>query len=133
MNKTRFMNMLDEQCSVLKELTRGKGEEYSRSEDQLANFKRQAQELGVSPEVILFVYLNKHLDSIKNYVNSTSGRVKTGPLPTLSEPITSRIDDAVLYLILLKAMCVEKQEAQYAEKHDIPIAATGLSYPPGVR
>lgn len=101
MKKERFQRLLVEQHEELKRLTAGKGEEYARSDDQLANFKRQALELEVGPEKILAVYLNKHLDAIKTFL-------KTGT--NLSEPIGGRIDDAILYLILLKALIIDRYE-----------------------
>lgn len=107
MLKARFRALIVQQCEKLQALTATKGEEYVRSDDdQLANFKRQAAELATTPEKILAVYLNKHLDSIKTYIKA---KVPGQPL-TLSEPIEGRIDDAILYLLLLKAMIVEQDE-----------------------
>ena len=107
MNKERFQNLIKQQADILYALTASKGEEYSRSDtDQLANFRRQGAELGVEPESIIGVYLNKHLDSIKTYI-----RMKTAKsVPQMSEPIEGRIDDAILYLLLLKASVVDQQE-----------------------
>jgi hypothetical protein len=103
LKKERFQRLLKDQLATLQALSTTKGEEYARAaDDQLANFKRQAEELGVSQDKILAVFLNKHLDAIKYYI-------KTGE--TLSEPIEGRIDDAVLYLVMLKAMIVEAYEA----------------------
>jgi hypothetical protein len=81
------------------ELTRSKGREYANSDDQLANFKRLSTQLGPSPAAIAYVYLAKHLDSIQSHIRS--------PERDLSEPIAGRIDDAILYLILLKALLDE--------------------------
>lgn len=100
MDKREFRRLLDETHQTLVQLTSSKGEEYSRDTDQLANFKRQAEELNATPEKILMVYLNKHLDAIKSFV-------KTGKL--YSEPIGGRIDDAILYLILLKGIVLDDQ------------------------
>lgn len=100
MDKREFRNLLDATYQSLVDLTASKGEEYSRDTDQLANFKRQAEELNATPEKILMVYLNKHLDSIKSFV-------KTGKVH--SEPIEGRIDDAILYLILLKGIVQDDQ------------------------
>ena len=81
------------------ELTRSKGREYANSDDQLANFKRLAKRLGLSPAQVCMVYLTKHLDSVDSWVRN--------PAQDLSEPIEGRIDDAILYLILLKAIASE--------------------------
>ena len=96
MNKNQFRLMLDATHNNLVSMTATKGEEYSRdNDDQLANFKRQAADLGVSSIMVLAVYLNKHLDAIKSFIKN--GR-------EFSEPIGGRIDDSILYLILLKGL-----------------------------
>jgi len=111
MNKTRFRTLIDQQAVALHNLSASKGEEYSRSDDdQLANFKRQGAEFGMNPEQVLAIYLNKHLDSIKTWVKNQTLPTQ----PVLSEPIEGRIDDAILYLLLLKAMIVEKKEEERA-------------------
>ena len=104
MHKIEFRCLIDSVYLSLIDLTTTKGEEYSRDADQLANFKRQAEELNATPEKILMVYLNKHLDSIKSFV-------KTGKVH--SEPIEGRIDDAILYLILLKGIVQDDQNRFY--------------------
>ena len=106
MRKDHFINILQELHTNLMAMTKTKGEEYSRDDDQLANFKRQGVQLGLRPEVVWFVYFNKHLDAIISYINSSSGATFA-----LSEPIEGRIDDAILYLALLKAMVIEKKSS----------------------
>ena len=96
MNSTEFVDRyLLPTTERLVDLTRTKGREYANSDDQLANFKRLGEQLGLSPEKVIMVYMTKHLDSIHSYVRN--------PEQDLSEPIDGRIDDAILYLILLKA------------------------------
>jgi hypothetical protein len=56
---------------------------------------------GVTPEQVWVVFFNKHLDAIKYYCRH--GKV-------LSESLDERIDDAILYLLLLKALYHEHQE-----------------------
>ncbi len=102
MNKEQFRDVLVSIHANMVSLTESKGEEYARSDDQLANFKRQAAELDTTPDKILMVYLNKHLDAIKN-------RVVGGPDTKMSETIYGRIDDAMLYLALLQAMYIEQE------------------------
>lgn len=98
MNGSDFRQLLDDTSTRLRELTASKGIEYANSDDQLANFKRLSQRLGLSPEAVILVYLAKHLDAIDSFVRT--GRVH-------SEPIVGRIDDAILYLVLLKAQIAE--------------------------
>jgi hypothetical protein len=103
MNKIEFKKLIRDQFKRIEELTASKGEEYSQSSDQLANFRRQSWELDLPAEKVLLVYLNKHLDSIRAYATHPDSA-------TMSEPIDGRIDDAILYLLLLKAMVVERRE-----------------------
>jgi hypothetical protein len=87
----------------LEKLSATKGMEYRQDnlDNVHDNFDRQALEMDMPSEKVLMTFLNKHLDSIKTYIKrSTSGEV----YPTPSEPIYGRVDDAILYLLLLKAM-----------------------------
>lgn len=102
MNKADFLAVLDDTAENLRCLTESKGREYAGSADQLANFKRLGETLGMPPEAVLLVYLTKHLDSINSYVREL-------PEPAPSEPITGRIDDAILYLVLLKALIFDHE------------------------
>ena len=89
MRKDRFQQLLIQTHEQMLKLTASKGEEYANNEasglaDQHANFKRLAEELGLTPEQVLSVYLTKHLDAVKSYLRV--GR-------EFSEPIDGRIDD----------------------------------------
>lgn len=107
MKKEDFQELLRETHRRMLELTASKGEEYSRDQDQLANFKRSAAETGIMPEQVWLIFYNKHADAIKNYLRRLKLFSESEVAISLSEPIESRIDDAVLYLILLKAMIRE--------------------------
>lgn len=83
-----------------------KGIEYRHdNDDRLDNFKRVAQATGTTPEQCLHVYLSKHMDAISNFI-----RRGANPSKQLSEPIEGRIDDAIVYLLLLKGMVLEKRK-----------------------
>lgn len=99
MKTSAFVDLMTETNRQLLDLTSSKGREYAGSTDQLANFKRLGESLGMSPSAILWVYMSKHLDSICTHIKC--------PKAGLSEPITGRINDAILYLHLLKAIEVE--------------------------
>jgi hypothetical protein len=99
-NRSDFDYLLHQTFRHLSDLTESKGREYAGSADQLANFKRLADRLCLEPEQVLLVYLAKHLDAIDTYVRDYSAHTE----PVLSEPIEGRIDDAILYLCLLKAL-----------------------------
>ena len=110
MNHQTFKNIIDQTFATMHNLTASKGVEYANSDDQLANFKRSSGELGLSPEAVNLVFLTKHIDSIKNFVRS-GGKSE-------SEPIFGRIDDAILYLILLKSIITEKQTVNPVMEED---------------
>lgn len=98
-----FRSLLDQIHVDLVKLTESKGREYAASVDQLANFKRQGVALDLAPEMVLMVYLSKHMDTIREYCKGRAdGR--------LSEPIESRILDAILYLCLLLAFVREETD-----------------------
>jgi hypothetical protein len=101
MKQEQFLSILDETLKSLRSLSLSKGREYANdSEDSLSNFKRLGKQLGLPPEAVTLVFLTKHLDSISSYIRSLQGQGNY----TSSEPIEGRIDDAILYLILLKAL-----------------------------
>lgn len=102
MNKFEFQRVLNQTFETMRQITNSKGIEYARDEDQLANFKR-GSEVGCSPLQTNMVFLSKHMDSIKSYVKGCHNALSA---PS-SEPIEGRIDDAILYLVLLKANMVE--------------------------
>lgn len=102
-DKTGFDREIGEVFESIRKLSSSKGAEYRGSSGDAnvhANFDRLAAMLDLSPEKVLMVYFTKHMDSITSYVNNIFSPVR----PTLSEPISGRIDDAILYLILLRAM-----------------------------
>lgn len=99
MNSSDFEALMGNTFSNLTKLSASKGLEYSGGVDRLANFKEQAKILGfASPIQVLGVYLNKHLGSINKFIAGGTAS---------SEPIEGRIDDAILYLVLLKALISE--------------------------
>ena len=100
MKKSDFQKVLRDTHTNMLRLTASKGQEYSRDEDQLANFKRCAAECDITMQQAWSVLFTKHIDAIKFFIKN--GR-------ELSEPIEGRIDDAILYLILLKAIVQESR------------------------
>src|SRR5437899_1438897 len=106
-DRKTHMGIMNDTLGSLIKLSESKGVEYTGHEGQdnvHANFDRLARDLKLPPEKILMVYLTKHLDSIKTYVNRIDTPKNEPALPAPSEPIEGRIDDAILYLILLKGM-----------------------------
>jgi len=83
-------------------MAKSKGQEYAGNEDSLANFKSNADTLGMTKFQVWAVYFNKHVNAINN-------SIKTNPLsPTVYlEPIRGRIVDAIVYLTLLECLLRE--------------------------
>ena len=89
-------------------LSKLKGGEYAGDYDRLANFRRNGVQVNVPMETCWAIYYNKHHDAVMQYVhdlNSGKSRVRM-------EPIAGRIDDMIVYLILFKAMLVERGELE---------------------
>ena len=105
MNTVQFNAMLKLTYDRLFEISNTKGKEYAGSEDRLANFKRLGADLDLLPEQVLLVYFTKHLDSIRTYIKDKA----IGNARVLSEPIEGRIDDAILYLVLLKGLIFDAE------------------------
>lgn len=62
------------------------------------NFESLSAELGISREKVLWVYAKKHIDGVVAYINGHKSQ---------REPVTGRINDLIVYLILLRAMYEE--------------------------
>lgn len=105
MKNENFLTTIDDLHVRLLELSASKGEEYKGAEDnQFGNFERGAIDTGCTREQVLWVYLSKHLDSIKTWIrDEAAGRTRQR-----SEPIIGRIDDAILYLALLRGMEIDR-------------------------
>lgn len=82
-----------------------KGGEYSGDEDRLANFRRNAADIGVTKETVWRVYAAKHWDAIGQYIRDlTAGKERTR-----LESLAGRADDLIVYLLLFKAMLAERE------------------------
>lgn len=93
-----------------------KGKSYAGSEDVLANFKRNAELLGMTPFQVWAVYFNKHVDSINN-------AIKENPEYPIdrSEDIKGRIIDSISYLTLFDCLLVEFHDAPKKGKLSIEL------------
>jgi hypothetical protein len=82
-----------------------KNSEYGDSGDILANFRRLAQQQDLPMSTVWMMLAGKHIDSIQQYVKdvrNNKGRNRT-------EPVSARIDDLVVYSLLLLAIVTEEQ------------------------
>ncbi len=87
------------------ELSNLKGGEYAGDTDRLANFRRNADSLGLQNEQVWAVYAAKHYDAIMQYIRDL-GEGKTRPR---LESIAGRADDLIVYLVLFKALLEDRE------------------------
>jgi len=80
------------------EVLERKGKDYLNGESANSQFKNLSEQLGISVTQVWAVLFSKHITAIMNYV-------KNGQ--TESEPIESRILDAINYLAILNAIIKE--------------------------
>lgn len=79
-----------------------KGKSYAGTEDSLANFKRNAERLGMTPFQVWAIYFNKHIDSINNAIKENPEH----PVDS-SESIRGRIIDTINYATILECLLVD--------------------------
>jgi hypothetical protein len=105
LSQSQWDRIVELTIEEVKRLNVQKGGEYAGDDDKLANFRRNAQALGLSMEHVWAVYAGKHWDAIQQYIKDLS----TGRVRTRAEPIQGRVDDLIVYLLLFKGMCIERQ------------------------
>jgi len=103
MTKEKFLVILNSTLDKIKSLFDSKNNEYAETKDVFANFKKAAS--GISfhkyPDKVAWEYLTKHLQSIKDIIESRGTNA--------NQDIDEKIDDAIMYLILIKGMLKESQ------------------------
>ena len=93
------MERVFDECRALR--LAGAKEYAHREENSFANFERVGESLGLSREAVLLVYLLKHIDGISAYVQGHRSQ---------REDIRGRINDAIVYLLLLRGMVEEVRQ-----------------------
>lgn len=85
-------------------MLKAKGHDYTQgSPNRLQNFDAAAVRLGLRPEQVLAVYMNKHWSALETFFQK--GRVE-------SEPIEGRIADLINYLLLLSKMVARSNKTE---------------------
>lgn len=80
----------------------GQAEYAHRDENAFANFERVAERLGMKREAVLMVYAEKHLDGIHSWIQGHKSQ---------RESVKGRINDVIVYLVLLRAMAESSEGA----------------------
>jgi len=103
MTRQEMAQVMDRVFAECQQLRDAGQREYAHREDNaFANFERVAERLGLSREAVLLVYLEKHLDGIHSYVQGHRSQ---------REDVRGRINDAIVYLTLLRGM-IDEREAE---------------------
>jgi hypothetical protein len=103
MNAEDFKSIRKQIFTNCENLTEKKGHDYTKGNvDVLINFKEGGEDLGMTSYQTLGVLMKKHIDAIYNFIK-TDGKHQ-------SEPIESRIEDAINYLIFLYALKKESEQ-----------------------
>src|SRR6478735_6526685 len=99
-----YNRIVEETFGKLRELGIKKGGEYAGDEDRLANFRRNGENLGLPMATVWGVYAAKHWDAISQWIKDD----RDGKERERMEPIEGRVDDLLVYLLLLKAILAER-------------------------
>jgi len=108
MQAAEFNELLDKELSAIQMMLGSKAEEYASDRDRLHNFKQAAHLTGVTEEQALAGMMVKHTVSVYDMIES-------GDCYSL-EKWSEKITDHLNYLILLKAIVVEKDELSQGER-----------------
>lgn len=101
MNRRDLEALMDTVFAEIKAINQSKGKEYATEHDALQNFK-DGIAWGISPKQNLMVAMNKHYRSIHSYLKL--GKVLS------NENIEGRINDLILYAVLLRALIEEEKQ-----------------------
>lgn len=107
-DQTTYDKLIAQTWETITELEKKKGGEYAGDHDRLANFRRNGARLNLPMEIIWAVYAGKHWDAITQYCAD----VHAGTNRPRMESLGGRCDDLIVYLILFKAMLIERGESQ---------------------
>jgi len=99
-----YQDVVSDTVDTIQKLGKLKGGEYAGDFDRLANFRRNGQALGLPMETIWAVYYNKHHDAVMQWIADLFAEKERDRL----EPIEGRVDDMIVYLILLRCMMRER-------------------------
>jgi len=101
----KYNLLVEDTVNNLKKLSELKGGEYAGDSDRLANFRRNGAALGLPMETIWAVYAAKHWDAVMQYIVD----LRTGTNRERLESISGRLDDLIVYAVLMKAMVDERE------------------------
>jgi len=112
MKQKEFDDFLQSVISEIQTVLGSKGNEYSKDNDRLYNFKSAAVVDEETPEKALWGMFKKHLVSIKDIKDNVerfdNARYTSGKILITKELVDEKLGDGINYLILLKALLYER-------------------------
>jgi hypothetical protein len=103
MTNDELITFFEKTTMEIIELRKAKAIDYSETDDAFLTVRRVAQDSGMKPEQVLHVFMTKHYDAVRKYL------IHPGKT---TEPIEGRINDLIVYLILIKAILSERRSAK---------------------
>lgn len=100
-----YARLVEQTIEQIEKLSKLKGGEYAGDVDRLANFRRNGLQMRLPMEVIWAIYYNKHHDAVMQYIRD----LQEGKTRQRLEGISGRLDDMIVYCILMKAMIAERE------------------------
>ena len=89
---------------TLDKLRKGGQKEYAQDvKNVFANFQRVADDIDVTIDKAIWVYMRKHIDGIKSHIKGHRSQ---------REPIGGRIGDLIIYLKLLWAYEIKNEKVE---------------------
>lgn len=107
MNNSDFEVVFNTQVDICRRTLIQKNEDYARGGDKLSNFKSAAGLQRCTPEKALQGMMAKHQVSINDLIDDLDRGI-FHPMPVWNE----KIQDALNYLFLLKALLLERASKQ---------------------
>jgi hypothetical protein len=104
MTKDELHKFFEETLAHILELKKSKSRDYADDDDALWNVHDVALDTRLYPEKVVQVFMMKHWGVIQRVINENNF------VP--SEPLDGRIDDMIVYLIILKAMLSERRQVE---------------------
>ena len=91
-----MLNLIDDILLKVKDMHTEGQKEYAMTQDNVfANFERIAEQTGFDREMVLWIYLMKHIDGIASYLKGHKSQ---------REDVRGRLTDAIVYLCILWGM-----------------------------
>lgn len=96
----KVMDLVFQECGGLREA--GQAEYAHDNSNAFANFERTAAEVGIDRKLVLWIFAMKHKDGIASFLKGHESQ---------REDVFGRVNDMIVYLILLRGMIMQERAA----------------------